>query len=119
MGGFCRRVIFRRLGDDRLRGVRGKQPPSLPALRPEWRGVTILGPWRCSAIGSSDHVGVDRDVHCAGGEVCVEKQYVQLAGDEAVRLKQRFAVRSTVASECETYLVPLRLRIAKLLPAGS
>ena len=65
------------------------------------------------------HVGVDRDVHCAGGEIFVETQYVEPAGDEAVRLKQRFAVRSTVASECETYLVPLRLRIAKLLPAGS
>ena len=44
--------------------------------------------------------------------------YRQPAAGEAVRLKQRFAIRSAVVGVCETSLEPLRVRMAKQLPPG-
>jgi len=115
---FSRRVPFRRLGGDRLKGTRENCRQAF--LRFGLSGVVSqsLGRGTVPQLARPHHVGVERGVHCTGSGDCVEPQCIQPACGAAVRLKQRFAVRSNVVSGCETSLDPLRERKAKPFRAG-
>jgi|694.fasta_scaffold103073_2 hypothetical protein len=70
MGSLSRRVLFRRLDDDRLRGVHVENSRQA-FLRFGLSGVVSqsLGRGTVPQLARPHHVGVDRVVHCAGGGV--------------------------------------------------